>query len=391
VSAPALYLLDPEPGPAWAPFAGIRPLAELRAGAHLVRERWERFVGGATREVLAAPHLAGFTEPGAPRVAAFHEIPGPALIASSTFAPVGAAPPLPAAGCRLVCGGVTVGWGVAAGAAWRGPAPGATPVEVAGLVLHGIHDLVPALERLLADDLEVLLESRDPIPRGSTLLGDADAVALRGAAVEPGVTFDATRGPIVLEEDVEVRGGARLEGPLWVGPRARLLGGRIAGSAIGPRSVVRGELASCVLLGYANKAHDGFVGHSVLGRWVNLGAGTITSNLKNTYGPIRLDVGGVPIDTGLQNLGSLIGDHAKTAIGTLLATGTVVGAGANVFEPVRPPKYIPPFAWGGDGTARVTREGFLRVAERVLPRRDVPVDDATRAMLARIHEWATAC
>jgi hypothetical protein len=122
---------------------------------------------------------------------------------------------------------------------------------------------------------------------------------------------------------------------------------------------------------------------------VNLGAGTITSNLKNTYGPIRLDVAGAAIETGLQNLGALVGDHAKTAIGTLLATGSVIGAGANVFTAVRPPKYVPPFAWGGDDAERMTRDGFLRVAERVLPRRDVPMDDATRNSLARVYDWAT--
>jgi hypothetical protein len=130
------------------------------------------------------------------------------------------------------------------------------------------------------------------------------------------------------------------------------------------------------------------VGHSVIGRWVNLGAGTITSNLKNTYGRVRLDVAGTPVDTGQQFVGSLIGDHAKTAIGTLLATGTVIGAGANVFDAVRPPKYVPPFAWGADGRVRTSRDGFLTVAERVLPRRDVAVDAATRAVLTRIYDWA---
>jgi UDP-N-acetylglucosamine diphosphorylase/glucosamine-1-phosphate N-acetyltransferase len=249
------------------------------------------------------------------------------------------------------------------------------------------------LDSLLSADLVDLLDERDDLPAGSIVLGDRETVALRGAAVEPGVTFDVTHGPVVLEGGVEVRSGARLEGPLWAGPNTRLLGGRIARSAIGPHSVVHGEMTSCVLLGYANKAHDGFVGHSVLGRWVNLGAGTITSNLKNTYGPVRLTVNGKTIDTGLRNLGSLVGDHAKTAIGTLLGTGTVIGAGANVFDVVRPPKHVPPFAWGvgpSDHQERMTREGFVEVAARVLPRRDVDVDQATRTMLGRIYDWATA-
>jgi hypothetical protein len=148
-------------------------------------------------------------------------------------------------------------------------------------------------------------------------------------------------------------------------------------------------VSNCVLLGYANKVHDGFVGHSVIGRWVNIGAGTITSNLKNTYGRVRLDVAGTPIETGLQFLGSLIGDHAKTAIGTLLGTGTVIGTGASVFDAVRPSKYVAPFAWGASGGTRMSRDGFLSVAERVLPRRDVAVDAALRGVLGRMYDWAT--
>ena len=383
----ALYLLDPDPGPAWLPFAGVRPLSELRAGAHLIRERWEAFVGAETSEIFAVPHLAGFAEPGTPLVTGRHPVSGPAVIGSSTFAPRGLAPELASAPLRLTCRGITVGWGVPAGATWDGPQPQAQTVEVQGVVLHGIWDLLPALERLLQEDLLGLLSQSDGIPRGAIVIGDPSWVAVREAAVEPGVVFDTTHGPVVLESGVEVRTGTRLEGPLWVGANARLLGGSLRLSSIGPRCNVRGEVSTCVFLGYANKAHDGFVGHSVIGRWVNLGAGTITSDLKNTYGQVKLDAAGTSLDTGLQFLGSLIGDHAKTAIGTLLGTGTIVGAGANVFDVVRPPKYVPAFAWGGAGPGRMTREGFLKIVARVLPRRDVPVDDATRAVLGRVHDW----
>ena len=385
----ALYLLDPDPAPGWLPFAGVRPLAELRAGAYLVRERWETFLGAETAEIFALPHLAGFAEGGVPPVAGRHTVRGPAVIGSSTFAPRGLAPALPEEPFRLVCRGITVGWGVPAGGTWDGPRPETRPVEVEGLVLHGVHDCIRALESLLRDDLLPLIGESDAIPRGSTVLGDPAGVVLREAAVEPGVVFDTNGGPVVLESGVEVRAGTRLEGPLWAGANTQLLGGLIRVSAIGPHCKVRGEVSHCAFLGYANKAHDGFVGHSVIGRWVNLGAGTITSDLKNTYGPVRLDAGGTAIDTGLLFLGALLGDHAKTAIGTLLGTGTIVGAGANIFDTVRAPKYVPPFAWGGSGRERMTRDGFLRIAERVLPRRDVPVDDALRGSLGQVYDWCT--
>jgi UDP-N-acetylglucosamine diphosphorylase/glucosamine-1-phosphate N-acetyltransferase len=195
------------------------------------------------------------------------------------------------------------------------------------------------------------------------------------------VVFDTRKGAIVLAEGVEVRSGTRLEGPLVAGPGTLLLGGQMRHSSFGPQCRVHGEVSTSVLIGFANKSHDGFLGHSVLGHWVNLGAGTITSNLKNTYGTIRLDLPGSRLETGRTNLGSLIADHAKTAIGTLLGTGTVIGAGANVFGPASVPKYVPAFAWGFDGET-LDEEGFLRIAGRVMPRRGI---DVTADRAASLH------
>lgn len=382
-----LYLLDPDPSPAWSPFAGIRPLCELRAGAHLVRERWETFVGTEATAVFSLPHLAGFPEPGVPPVEARRAVAGPAVIGSSTFAPRGLAGPLPDAPVRLTHEGITVGWAVPAGSTWSGPVAHAQAMSVDGVLLHGVYDLVGALEQLLREDVTKLLGDSDAIPKGSIVLGDAAAISLREGAIEPGVVFDTRNGPVVLESGVEVRSGTRLEGPLWVGANTRVVGGTIRTSAIGPWSVIHGEVSTTVVLGFSNKGHLGFLGHSVLGRWVNLGAGTTTSNLKSTYGPVRLDVAGTRMETGHQFLGSLFGDHAKTAIGTLFDAGSVIGAGANVFDDVRAPKYVPPFAWGGSASERMTREKFLAIVERVMPRRNVQVSEPMRSYLARAFDW----
>jgi hypothetical protein len=147
-------------------------------------------------------------------------------------------------------------------------------------------------------------------------------------------------------------------------------------------------VSTTVFFGYANKAHDGFVGHSVVGRWANLGAGTTTSNLKNTYGAVRLDVAGTRIETGRQLLGTLLGDHAKTAIGTLLPTGAVVGVGANVFGAANAPKETAPFAWGTTGE-RASLDGFLTTARRVMPRRAVEVTDGVAAALTAAYRFGT--
>lgn len=385
-----VYLIDPDPSSVWFPYQHSRPVSELRAGAWLIRERWEAIADGPTRAIFAPSHLQSFVEDGIPRVGSREPVTGPAIVGRSVFAPSGERPALPRGPATLVHEGKPVGWWVPEGNTWEDEQVAWEEVETEGILLHGAYDLVSALEHfLVADVADFVRESGDPIPDGCIVIGDPQDVVLLGAVVEPGVTFDTRDGAIVVEQHSYVRGGTRLIGPVYVGPGTQVLGGEVGWSAIGPRCKVRGEIVSVVFLGYGNKGHDGFVGHSVIGRWANLGAGTTTSNLKNTYGPVRLDLPGGRVETGRQFLGSLIGDHAKTAIGTMLSTGSAVGVGANVFGWRIPPKYVPPFAWGSENTV-MDLAGFLRIAERVMPRRKVEVTDDVRKMLEGIYRVATA-
>lgn len=368
----ALYLLEPEsPGAEWAPYAGVRPIAELRAGVWRIRERWEA-AAGQDATALMGDHAAGFVDGDEPAIQPVGDIVGPAMVAASWFAPTGV-PIAPAPGVRrLVHGGESVGWILGKGEHWTGPHEDGPSLAIEGVRLHGTYDLLTALEALLiADCADFLVAPHPGVPEGSLVLGDPTHVISLGARVEPGVVFDLRQGAVVMDQGSEIRSGTRLEGPVYIGPGTRVLGGFIRGSVFGPECRVHGEVSTSVFSGYANKSHDGFLGHSIVGQWVNLGAGTTTSNLKNTYGPVRLDVDGHRIETGRLNLGTLMGDHAKTAIGTLLATGSVVSVGANVFGPIAPPKYVPPFAWGCSGSERMSEDGFLKVAERVMARRNV--------------------
>ena len=377
-----LVLLEPEDAVAWAPFHGARPVCELRAGLWRIRERWEAVLGVATSAIIGESSL-GFIEIDTPETRSAEGLRGPLIVARSDFAPAGTRMSLGAEVRRLTSDGVTVAWIIPDGEPWHADLLGASQ-EIDGILLRGAFDLVTALEQLLEHDCaDFLTGVTDLLPGHTTVLGDVGRVRSTGADIEPGVVFDVRHGVIVIDQGAEVRSGTRLEGPCYVGAGARVLGGFIRTSILGPRSVVRGEVSSTIFHGYANKGHDGFVGHSVIGRWVNLGAGTTTSNLKNTYGTVRLSVAGAVIDTGRQFLGSLIGDHAKTAIGSLLPTGTVIGAGANVFGEGLS-KYVPPFAWGASGVEQLTEEGFLRIAERVMPRRDVAVTAERRASLIAI-------
>ncbi len=387
---PDLFLLEPEPAPAWFPFGYCRPVCELRAGIWLIRERWEAVAGGESRAIFGPQHLHGFVEDNVPEVRPLAKVSGPAVIARSDFAPAGDDVDLPSEPVRLMNDQTTVGWAIPEGSSWEQEGePDWPTVEVEGVVLHGAYDLLTALEHLLAPDtMDFTQEAGDELPAGSMVIGDPGDVVILGAFVEPGVTFDARRGVVVIEQSAYVKAGTRLEGPVYVGPGTEVLGGSIHASAIGPRCKVRGEISDSAFLGYGNKAHDGFLGHSIVGRWVNLGAGTTTSNLKNTYGEIRLEAGGDQIETGRQFVGTLFGDHAKTAIGTMLGTGATVGVGANVFGYTSAPKHVPNFAWG-EGNTRMQRDGFIKVAERVMPRRQVEVTDEVRSMLEAIYDYAT--
>ena len=379
-----LVLLEPDdPDGRWAPFAGVRPVAELRAGAWRIRERWEQALGLPTSLIIGS-QVQGFTDVDSPAAAAPGQLDAPVIVAASNFAPATQRLSLPAGASRLVAGGRTAARIVRRGSPRATLDDDGEAAEIEGLWLPGTDALLGALERFLPEDCRAT-EGSTESPSGALILGDETDVKVGNATIEPGVVFDVRHGAVVIRDGAEVRHGTRLEGPCWIGEHARVVGGFIRHSVIGPHAVVRGEVSSSIFTGYCNKAHDGFVGHTVLGHWVNLGALTTTSNLKNTYGPVRLETPAGPRDTGRQFVGSFIGDHAKTAIGTMLSTGTIIGAGASVFGDGRPPKWVPPFAWGNACSERLSEAGFLEIARRVMPRRHVEVTPEHTAWLAAMY------
>jgi len=205
-----------------------------------------------------------------------------------------------------------------------------------------------------------------------------------GAVIEPGAVLDTTNGPVILAAGARVQAPCRVVGPAFVGPGSVVLGGVLENVGIGAACKVRGEVESTVFAGFANKAHDGFLGHAVVGRWVNLGAMTTNSDLKNTYGSVRARVAGRTTRTGLTKAGCLLGDHVRTGIGTLLNTGTVVGAGSSLFGGGMPPRDVPPFSWGGRRElAEYDIDRFLETAARVMARRGVDLTAGMRRLYRR--------
>jgi UDP-N-acetylglucosamine diphosphorylase / glucose-1-phosphate thymidylyltransferase / UDP-N-acetylgalactosamine diphosphorylase / glucosamine-1-phosphate N-acetyltransferase / galactosamine-1-phosphate N-acetyltransferase len=267
------------------------------------------------------------------------------------------------------------------------PADGVHKALEPGWWAHDVWDYVRHLVPMLEHDLPILGAGMPTaLPPGSIGVGQHPVFMEEGAVAEPCVCFDTSAGPILLRAGSHVHAFTQLCGPLYVGEGSSVTADRIAASSIGDICKVHGEVSSTIFTGHANKGHDGFVGHSILGRWVNLGAGTITSNLKNTYGTVQLWTPDGIRETGMQFLGTLFGDHAKTGIGLTLTTGTVIGAGANVYGSQMPPKTVAPFSWGEAGAfADYRADKFLDVAERMMARRHVPLTDGMRRQLLASH------
>jgi len=390
-----LYLYDDAAAREFEPFALTRPVSEMRAGAEVIRRRWERALGMRATGFIGAPHLADFEELDAPP-AASGVIPAGSIVASSRC--VVAMERLPADAAALTCAGqvaalrlrreLDVSELVESGRPLDALASTGTPcTAVAGRWLDHVWDFVGQLSMQLADDVHALgyggrATQIQQGQRGIAVHGPHPLWVEPGAVVEPYVFFDVAGGPIYVSEGAHVHAFTRVVGPCYLGPGSSVSADKIANCSIGEVSRVHGELSTTIVLGHSNKAHDGFVGHSYLGRWVNLGAGTTTSNLKNTYGTVALWTPKGVRDTGLQFLGTLFGDHAKTGIGMRLTTGSVIGAGANVYGSTMPPKYVEPFSWGDGapyGAYRVDK--FIEVAGRAMARRSINLGERGRRQL----------
>jgi UDP-N-acetylglucosamine diphosphorylase/glucosamine-1-phosphate N-acetyltransferase len=207
------------------------------------------------------------------------------------------------------------------------------------------------------------------------------------AVVRAGVVLDATDGPIVIAENAVIMPNATIVGPVCVGPGAIVKTGAkiLTGTSIGPVCKVGGEVDETIFGAYSNKQHDGFLGHSYLGEWVNIGAASNNSDLKNNYSPVRMWCAGSERETGRQFLGLLMGDHTKTGINTLFNTGTVVGFNCNVFSSELPAKFVASFSWGhGENMTTYDLEKAMQTASVVMERRKVKFTPAHRAVFEKI-------
>jgi UDP-N-acetylglucosamine diphosphorylase/glucosamine-1-phosphate N-acetyltransferase len=268
--------------------------------------------------------------------------------------------------------------------------------EAGGVLVRHLWDLVQHNPAQLEQDFR---QTRVPpgvrCPERLAVIGPRDHVLVDPAArLDPLVVADTTGGSVVIDRDAVVHAFTRLEGPCYVGPGCHVLGAKLrAGTTLGPECRVGGEVEGSILHGRSNKYHDGFLGHSYVGEWVNLGAGTSNSDLRNDYGEVTVVLHGQPVRTGQTKVGCFLGDHTKTAIGTLLNTGTNIGAFCNVVPagPL-PPKYFPPFTAWWNGTLREAGapSALLETAAKVMGRRGCPLTEAHAALYTGLFEATAA-
>ncbi len=262
---------------------------------------------------------------------------------------------------------------------------GVEQVQTDAMLYRRPWDILTHLPEALAVDL-ACAGLPSPSVEPAEVVGEHPVHLDESAAVFPGVVFDATAGPIVVEAGAVLRPGATLCGPCWVGRDATIIDAAVirANTVVGPGCKVGGEVSASILQGWSNKAHDGYLGDSIVGQWVNLGAGTTTSNLLNTYGEISVRVTpDAPRErTGRAYCGSFIGDHVKTAIGTLLMTGSSIGTGSMIASTGHAPTTLGPLRWVTDAGEKPFRiERFLETARTMMARRDRELNAEDEARL----------
>ncbi|RMG30299.1 MAG: glucose-1-phosphate thymidylyltransferase [Bacteroidetes bacterium] len=382
------------------PFTYTRPVYELRAGLFTFRQRWEHQLGKGVYS-LAWDYLGpAFTR--LPRAAEAIWINGRVLPEAECLRLLEAARPHTA---YLAADGQLL---------MARFAPALLPVRHDGLLstallqqlgLHIEHTSLQPLSlqqatdlfllngQLIAFDFELAVRTakRAPLTDPYTRVYGADNLFIEEGASVRAAIIDAEDGPVFIGQGAQVLEGAIIKRPHAICPHAQLsMGAKLRGdSTIGPYCKAGGEITNSVLMGYSSKAHEGYLGNSILGFWCNLGADTNTSNLKNNYARVKRWSyrEEKPVQTGLQFCGLTMGDHSKCGINTMFNTATVVGVFANIFGAGYPPGFIPSFSWGGSqGLSTYRFEKALEVAQRVMQRRKQKLSKQDQQILAAVFE-----
>jgi UDP-N-acetylglucosamine diphosphorylase/glucosamine-1-phosphate N-acetyltransferase len=267
-------------------------------------------------------------------------------------------------------------------------------VEISAKLINYPWDIINNNGEQIVIDFNILTDGKarreEKIYEGVHLLNEHFIHIEEGAKIKPGVVLDAENGPIYIGKNVKILPNAVIEGPAYVGDGSLIkVSAKIyENTSIGPVCKVGGEVEASIIHAFSNKQHEGFIGHSYLGTWVNIGADTNNSDLKNDYGNVKVYVDGELIDSGSMFVGLIMGDHSKSGINLMFNTGTVVGVSCNIYGSGLPPKFVPSFSWGGaqDGFVTYRIDKAIEVARRVMARRNVQLTEIDEKLFRKIFE-----
>ncbi len=238
-----------------------------------------------------------------------------------------------------------------------------------------------------------LQRERQVVYPGVHLLNPSAIHIGENARIKPATVLDAENGPIYLDDNVTINPHVTVQGPCYIGQGTIIQPGAAihSGTSIGPICKIGGEIEGTIFHGYSNKQYDGFLGHSYVGEWVNLGADTVNSDFKNTYGTVRVSLNGEVVDSGEMFVGAFIGDHSKTGINVALPTGCVIGFACNIFVSRYAPKFVPSFSWLTDeGHQQNDPDRALAVAQNVMARRGQEISKVEEDLFLAIAKEAAA-
>jgi len=229
-------------------------------------------------------------------------------------------------------------------------------------------DIVNGAGEWIKHDFDLIMkEGRWSMPKAQGLIiENRDNVLIsKTAVIRPGVIIDASEGPVIVDDDAEIMHQSVLLGPVYIGKGSIVKAGSkiYHNTSVGEYCKVGGEIEESVIHGFSNKQHEGFLGHSYIGEWCNLGADTNNSDLKNNYSNVKVEINGALIDTDSMFVGMFMGDHSKTGINTMINTGTVIGVACNVYGEGFPPRYVEDFHWGGK--EKLVKYPFNKTVETV--------------------------
>ena len=266
--------------------------------------------------------------------------------------------------------------------------------KVDGILVEYIWDLIQANGDQIRSDFTFAIQGRgDAVIDDGTIINDENVFIDKTAKIMPHVVVDGSNGPVFIDRDVVIQPHVYVQGPVYIGPSVLIKAGAqiYSGSSIAEGCKIGGEVNNSIILPWSNKAHGGYLGSSYVGSWVNIGAGTNNSNLKNNYGAVKVTVDGEAIDTGLQFMGLIMGDHSKCGINTTFNTGTSIGINCNLYGSVIHENHIPSFTWGSavGGYTTYKLEKALSVNKIVMSRRKKSLKRNDEELLRNVFQLTT--